>query len=120
MSGNKIYIKHQDHFKLYVLLKYKSTFESTLLDNNIDFYYNINEQVFGDSIRYFLLSRDKNKIDSLLVKKEIVANLEQNLVDDFDQARSEIKFQTKAYFIVFFVILFLIVSALLIENWLTN
>jgi len=117
LSGSKIYIKYQNHFKLYVLLKYKATFETSLIEGNIDFYYNIDEQVFGDSIRYFLLSKDKSKIDSLLIKKGIIASLEQNLVDDFEQAGSELKFQTKFYILTVFVIVLIAVFALIIENW---
>ena len=117
MSDNKIYIKFNNHFKLYVLLKYKSTFESALIENNIDFYYDINEQAFGDSIRYFLLSKDKKDIDSIITEKGIIANLEQNLVDDFEQAGSEFKFKAKAYILAVIAILLLAIIALMFEKW---
>lgn len=74
---NNFDVKHKKHFKLYVQLKDKITFESELEKYNIHYYTNINEQPFIDGgIRYFLLDVDREKIDQILIKNEILASTE--------------------------------------------
>ncbi len=66
--ANSIEVKFQEHFKLNVLFKDYILFENLLLENNIDYYYNINENSdISDGIRFFLLDKDRIIIDQLLI-----------------------------------------------------
>ncbi|WP_045471417.1 hypothetical protein [Winogradskyella sp. PG-2] len=83
LSENNFDIKLKEYYKLYVLLKDKIIFESELHKSGIKFYANINEQPFGDSIRYFLLDSDMENIDRIVTNNGIVANTESHLISDF-------------------------------------
>jgi hypothetical protein len=116
VNKTSIHIKSQDHFKLYILLQNKMSLESELMNQYIDFYYNIDEQSFGNEIRYFILSTDREKVDAILLKNEIIGTLEQNLVKDFKYGRKLIKFEYKAYLIIVIVFIAITLLALIIEK----
>lgn len=108
MNKNGI-IKFQDHFKLYVLFKDKIIFEDLLYKNDIKFYNDSNE-VLNDSCRYFLLNKDRNKIDKLLIINEIIASTET--IPSYDY-RENGKVQ-KLFFLVALIVVVLMVIAMLI------
>jgi len=86
-SNDNFDIKLKDHFKLNLLLKDQIIFEFELNKNNIRYYSNPDNQPFGEGIRYFLLDSDMIKVDEILIKNEIVANNESNLVSDFSDQK---------------------------------
>ncbi len=93
MKSN-ISIKLKDHFKLYILLKDKIVFESELLNNQIPFYCDLNEQpMIDEGIRYFLLNSDRPKVDQIITDNEIIASTETIYLYDY---RDKIK-ETKLY-----------------------
>ena len=78
-------IKYQDHFKLYVLVQDRFTFESELRKNGIDFYSDTDEQVFtSESIRYFLKSENRLAIDDIVIEKQINTGIESIGVTNTD------------------------------------
>ncbi len=92
MTDNTFDIKLEDHFKLYVLLKDKITFESELRNNGIPFYANLNEQPnINGGIRYFLLNSDRPKIDEIVIDNEIIANTETIPSSDYRDSKKVIK-----------------------------
>ncbi len=83
VTDNTFDIKLEDHFKLYILLRDKITFESELRNNGIEFYSGQKEQpIIDGGIRYFLLNSDRPKIDQIIIKNEIIANTETITVSD--------------------------------------
>lgn len=85
MSENNFDIKLKKHFKLYVLLKDQIIFESELNKRGIKYYVEINEQPSIDiGIRYFLLDTDLENVDQIIKENGIVANVESNLISDFN------------------------------------
>ena len=77
LEKKNIYIKRQNHTKLYVLPKDQIGFESNLIENNIPFYSDVDIQPYTDNgIRYFVLDSDRYKIDQQLKDKEIIASTE--------------------------------------------
>ncbi|WP_139854937.1 hypothetical protein [Aequorivita sinensis] len=110
--NENFYIKHQDHLKLYVLLKDKINFENAMTRKQLPFYSEVKEQAFLDGgIRYFILETDRQKVDSLLIENDIVASTETILNQDF----RDIKKFYKVYAWVAVSIVVLIVLALIIE-----
>ncbi len=83
MKENSFKIKFEDHFKLYVLLKDKILFETSLIQNGVDFYFEENQPIIENGIRYFLRDRDRPKIDEIIIKKEIIASVETISTDDY-------------------------------------
>jgi len=77
LEKKNIYIKQQNHTKLYILPKDQIDFESNLKEHNIPFYSDQNIQPYTDTgIRYFVLDSDRYKIDQLLKDKKIIASTE--------------------------------------------
>ncbi|WP_397363880.1 hypothetical protein [Olleya sp. R77988] len=91
LSENNFDIKLKEHYKLYVPLKDKILFESELHKSGIKYYADINEQPFGDSIRYFLLDSDMHNVDRIIIEHEIVANTESNQIGDFKDEKKVMK-----------------------------
>ncbi len=92
LSKNDFDIKQKEHYKLYVLLKDQITFESELIKKGIRYYSEINEQPSIDGgIRYFFLDSDMENIDKIIKSNEIVANIETNLVSDFQDEKKVVK-----------------------------
>lgn len=108
--SNSIDIKFQKHFKLYVLLKDKIIFESELNKSSIKYYIDIKTQVLSDNkISYFLLDKDQEGIDKILISKNIIASTETININDFRDAKS--------YYKVYFIIaLLVIVLTILISS----
>uniref|UniRef100_UPI0030EE2EF3 hypothetical protein n=1 Tax=uncultured Flavobacterium sp. TaxID=165435 RepID=UPI0030EE2EF3 len=67
---NNIEIKFQEHFKLNILFKDKILFQYLLIENNISYYNND----LTNEFLYFLLDKDRAKINELLIKNEIIAS----------------------------------------------
>ena len=101
-------IKFQEHFKLNILFKDKILFENLLIENNVPFYKN---DLTNDSL-YFLLDKDKIKINDLLIKNEIIASTETISTYDY---REQKKVQMLYFKILLIVILITIIAILLMD-----
>ncbi len=96
--ANSPEVKFQNHFKLNVLFKDYILFENLLLENNIDFYHNSNENSdISDGTLFFLLDKDRVIIDKLLIENEIIASTETILMSDYRQERKVQKFHFLVY-----------------------
>ena len=105
-------IKNQDHFKLYVLVQDRFTFETELQKKEIEFYMDTDEQVdVSKSIRYFLKSEDRLEIDKVVVKNQINTGIESTGVTNFD-------FNIKPFRLLIGIIFIVIIAILLIEYFL--
>ncbi|WP_026725058.1 hypothetical protein [Flavobacterium sasangense] len=99
--ANSAEVKFQNHFKLNVLFKDYIFFENLLLENNIDFYHNSNENSdISDGTLFFLLDKDRVIIDQLLIDNEIIASTETILMPDYREERKVQKFHFLVYLIV--------------------
>lgn len=78
---NKVSIKFENHFKLYIPFRDKIIFKSELINNNIDFYFDQNQPDINVSIRYFFKDADAIKIDKIICENQIVSNIENQIVD---------------------------------------
>jgi len=112
--ANSPKVKFQDHFKLNILFKDYILFENLLLENNIDFYHNSNENSdISDGTLFFLLDKDRTIIDQLLIDNEIIASTETILMSDY---REERKVQ-KIHFLVYLIIILILVLIILIGDF---
>ena len=99
--ANSIDVKFQEHFKLNVLFKDYILFENLLLENNIDYYHNSNENSdISDGTRFFLLDKDRIVIDKLLIDNEIIASTETIMISDYREERKVQKFHFLVYLLV--------------------
>ena len=111
--ANSIDVKFQEHFKLNVLFKDYILFENLLLENNIDFYHNSNENSdISNGTLFFLLDKDRVIIDKILIDNEIIASTETILMSDY---REETKVQ-KFYFSVFLIVVGLLILVIFIVD----
>lgn len=111
---NSAEVKFQNHFKLNVLFKDYILFENLLLENNIDFYHNSNENSdISDGTLFFLLDKDRVIIDQLLVDNEIIASTETILMSDYREERKVQKF----HFLVYLIIILILVLIILIGDF---
>jgi hypothetical protein len=107
LEKKNIYIKQQNHTKLYILPKDQIVFESKLIQNNIAFYSDIDLQPFTDNgIRYFILDSDRQKIDEILKVNTIIASTET--ISSYDY-RDETKIQ-KIYWLVALIIVLTLIT----------
>lgn len=112
--ANSAEVKFQDHFKLNVLFKDYILFENLLLENNIDFYHNSNENSdISDGTRFFLLDKDRIVIDKLLIENEIIASTETIMISDY---RVEKKVQ-KFHFLVYLLVIGLLILIIFIIDF---
>ena len=112
--ANSIEVKFQEHFKLNVLFKDYILFENLLLENNIDYYCNINENSdISDGTRFFLLDKDRIIIYQLLMDNEIIASTETILFSDYRQERKIQKF----HFLVYSIVILILVLIILIGDF---
>ena len=81
--ANSIQVKFKDHFKLYILFQDKIIFENKLFENDIEFYEDYENQPFSDEVRFFLLDKDRERIDSILKTENIISSIETLGVKDF-------------------------------------
>lgn len=111
--ANSAEVKFQNHFKLNVLFKDYILFENLLLENNIDFYHNSNENSdISSGTLFFLLDKDRVIIDKILIDNEIIASTETILMSDY---REETKVQ-KFYFSVFLIVVGLLILVIFIVD----
>lgn len=111
--ANSAEVKFQDHFKLNVLFKDYILFENLLLENDIDFYHNSNENSdISNGTLFFLLDKDRVIIDKILIDNEIIASTETILISDY---REETKVQ-KFYFSVFLIVVGLLILVIFIVD----
>mgnify|MGYP006143892337 FL=1 len=111
--ANSIDVKFQEHFKLNVLFKDYILFENLLLENDIDFYHNSNENSdISNGTLFFLLDKDRVIIDKILIDNEIIASTETILMSDY---REETKVQ-KFYFSVFLIVVGLLILVIFIVD----
>lgn len=111
--ANSVEVKFQDHFKLNVLFKDYILFENLLLENNIDFYHNSNENSdISDGTLFFLLDKDRIIIDQLLIDNGIIASTETILMSDY---REETKVQ-KFHFLVYLIVVGLLILVIFIVD----
>ena len=112
--ANSVEVKFQDHFKLNVLFKDYILFENLLLENNIDFYHNSNENSdISDGTLFFLLDKDRIVIDKILIDNEIIARTETIMISDFREERKVQKF----HFLVYLIIILILVLIILIGDF---
>jgi hypothetical protein len=99
--ANSAEVKFQEHFKLNVLFKDYILFENLLLENNIDFYHNSNENSdISDGTLFFLLDKDRIIIDQLLIDNEIIASTETIMISDYRVEKKVQKFHFLVYLLV--------------------
>lgn len=111
--ANSIDVKFQEHFKLNVLFKDYILFENLLLENNIDFYHNSNENSdISNGTLFFLLDKDRIIIDQLLIDNGIIASTETILMSDY---REETKVQ-KFHFLVYLIVVGLLILVIFIVD----
>ena len=111
--ANSAEVKFQDHFKLNVLFKDYILFENLLLENDIDFYHNSNENSdISNGTLFFLLDKDRVIIDKILIDNEIIASTETILMSDY---REKTKVQ-KFYFSVFLIVVGLLILVIFIVD----
>ncbi len=111
--ANSAEVKFQGHFKLNVLFKDYILFENLLLENDIDFYHNSNENSdISNGTLFFLLDKDRVIIDKILIDNEIIASTETILMSDY---REETKVQ-KFYFSVFLIVVGLLILVIFIVD----
>ena len=111
--ANSAEVKFQGHFKLNVLFKDYILFENLLLENDIDFYHNSNENSdISNGTLFFLLDKDRIIIDKILIDNEIIASTETILMSDY---REETKVQ-KFYFSVFLIVVGLLILVIFIVD----
>ena len=112
MSFTNFYIRFSPHYKLYVQQRDQLVFESILQENNIDFFSNIKEQAFLDTgIRYFLLEADRSKIDALLIKHQIIAQIESNNMPDFTSHKKIMKI----YYLIAMIVVLLMLAVIVFD-----
>lgn len=106
--NNSIQVKFNNNFKLHILFQDKIIFENKLLENNIDFYEDYEKQPFSDSVRFFLLDKDRERIDSILKAEDIIGSIETLGITDFQQEKKYQYLYFKVVFVVVILILLLI------------
>ena len=112
--ANSAEVKFQNHFKLNVLFKDYILFENLLLENNIDFYHNSNENSdISSGPLFFLLDKDRIIIDQILIENEIITSTETILISDY---REETKVQ-KFHFLVYFLVVGLLILIIFIIDF---
>jgi hypothetical protein len=107
--GNTIQVKYNEHYKLYVLLKDYILFEYLLIENKIDYYYDIVENSnVSSGIRFFIQDKDRSLVNELLIKNEIIASTETILLTDYEDGKKVYKFQLYTYLIVIAIVILII------------
>ena len=113
MNQHNIDIKFQEHYKLYVLLKDKIIFESELEKNNIKYYIDLETQAIDDnSIRYFLLDKDRKAVDDILTANEMIASTET--ISNLDYRDG------KKYYKVYLIIALIVILILFFADFISS
>ena len=72
-----------------------------MLENNIDYYHNSNENSdISDGTYFFLLDKDRIIIDQLLIDNEIIASTETIMISDYRVEKKVQKFHFLVYLLV--------------------
>jgi hypothetical protein len=108
--NDTIDIKHRDHFKLTIALKDKIVFETELQKNGISFHIDDNPLA---PTRYFLLDKDRNRIDGILKENGIIASTDTIAMTDYSDAKKVYKI----YLYVAAVVVLLFVIAIVILDY---
>jgi hypothetical protein len=102
---NNASVKFENHFKLYIPFRDKIIFESELINNNIEFYFEENQPNINVSVKYFLKDSDANEIDKIIRKNEIISSIEnQNL--DYQHEQKIQKLYLKVAIAIILIFLF--------------
>ena len=102
-------VKFENHFKLYIPFRDKIIFESELINNNIDFYFEENQPGINISVRYFLKDKDASEIDKIIRKNEIISSIENQILD-YKQEQKIQKLYLKVAITIIIVILLVSVA----------
>lgn len=85
-----------------------------MLENNIDYYHNSNENSdISDGTYFFLLDKDRIIIDQLLIDNEIIASTETIMISDY---RVEMKVQ-KFHFLVYLLVVGLLILIIFVIDF---
>lgn len=81
---NDIKVLNHNNYKLIIQFKDNILFEQELINKNI-YYYKDETSIIN--YRYFFLYDDSEKIDFILKRNNIVANIESLRINDFNQEK---------------------------------
>lgn len=110
----KLNINKEDHFKLYVLIQDRFTFEKELLEHGIEYYSDIENQLgVSESIRYYFKTEDQKRVDEIIVKNGINSGNEITGVTNYN-------FNLKGARLIIAIILGIMVLLFLFLNVLSN
>lgn len=85
---NNPQIIFEDHFKLYVSLKDIVLFQNELEKQSIEYYCDLECQPdFEGGIRYFIRNKDRENLDEMIKKHQIIAGTETIPVSDYREDR---------------------------------
>lgn len=113
MERNNPEILFENHFKIYVLLKDKITFESELEKQNVEYYCDFeNQPMLGDGIRYFILNNDRIKLDKIFTKNGIIAHTETIPTSNYRDGKKAMKF----YLIIGGIVIGIMILIEIIDN----
>lgn len=107
---NSISVKFENHFKLYIPFRDKIIFESELINNNIEFYFEENQQNINISLKYFFKDKDASEIDKIIRENQIISSIDNQIFD----YKEEQKIQ-KLYLIVAIATILIILLASLVN-----
>lgn len=105
-------IKFHNHFKLYILFKDDIIFEDQLIKSHIDYFKDLHQVGSQEEIRYFLLDDDKDLVNLILSKNNIIASTESLNISDFQHQK---KIQHLYLKIVVVVVIILLLVSLLFD-----
>ena len=107
---NNSEILFENHLKIYVLLKDKIIFESELEKQDIEYYYDVeNQPMLENGIRYFIRNIDRNKIDKIFKENQIIAQTETIQISDYRDEKKAMKMQLKVGGIVLAIMILVII-----------
>lgn len=116
MERNNPEILFENHFKIYVLLKDKITFESELEKQNIEYYCDIeNQPMLESGIRYLIKDADRIKIDTIFTENGIIAQTETIRISDYRDGKKIMSFYFKIAGIVIGIMILIIAIERLIN-----
>ena len=101
---NNASVKFENHFILYIPFRDKIIFESELINNNIEFYFEENQRNINISVKYFLKDKDAKEIDKIIRKNQIISSID-NQIFDYKQERKIQKLYLKVAIATILIIL---------------
>ena len=103
MKSNEV--KFKNHFKLGISFKDIIIFESELEKYGIKYYCEENEPFISDGVKYFLLDKDREIINQIMLRNDLIASTETIHVSDYREERKIQKLYLKAAILVVIIIL---------------